>query len=517
MPLIQIGSIKTKQVFNNKVRPYINVQFLGFPEKQIPAELIPMLVLNSHYDNKVRTTPHQRDNIEIKVSGDYQKIPSDKRISIVLQAGNIKAAIPCLELARTLFLHNVHLTRTALRPNGLRGMANVDRSGKETIIKFHKMSDYPLTNLSSHSACQHLRWLLLNPDAKKSFNSIYQCLRQGEQRNWLFNFTPPPLKDWRFSFAGQYDSADPTLFHVEEIKRVYTPYFSYDKKVSIFHPNKKELIPIEPTNGRRPEVNRSDPDPMLDFKATPALNRKHDVVSEDGFRFVCGTNNDVKVLPGADQTRVIPNINMDKTPTPDITGVGHGTAAGSAQELDWAINRADDEDNPLEEPEEAAPTDNFQIFERVIKRLMALDDYTHISTQCLSMPIPNNGSQIYKNKATHLPRTYHCAYFSYQDLPLVIIEVDISDLNDKHKLGSRLFGFSESGKKGLMQVMKACAEKGVHWDAVVNKSHCSIVVEIKHPFRTKKVDGKTVCRTNSEYEDAWVEALRRAVENASPR
>ncbi|MEZ8601610.1 MULTISPECIES: hypothetical protein [Vibrio] len=514
-PLINIGSIYTKRVLNNKVRPFINVQFSGHPENRIPAELIPMLVINSQYDNKERVSSSQSESIEFKVTNNTQQTSSTSSNFVILRDGNLKVAIPYLELARTLFLHNVHLTRTALRPNGLQGMATIDTVQGESVIRFHRLSDYPLKNLDSKSACEHLRWLLLNPDARRSFNSIYQHLLEEEMLNWEFVFSPPPLKGWRFKLLGEYDQEDSMLFHVIEIKRVNAPYFDYEKKVSISHPRKRELIPVEPKNGKRPEVNRSDPDSQLDFQATPGTHRKRDVVSEEGFRFVCDSDDEVKVISGRELSRVIPTINMNEEPKPDVSGVGHGSATGSAQELDWAINRDDTDDPlPLEEPKEVPPTDNFQIFEKVINKLMKLLDYKHHSTQCLAMPKPDNNSLIYKNKFTQEPRTYHCAYFSYQDIPLVIIEVDISDINDKHSLGSRLFGFSESGKDGLSHVMKACSEKGVHWDSKANEEHCSVVVEIKHPFRTKKVDGETVLRTESEYEIAWIEALDRAVKGA---
>ena len=102
--------------------------------------------------------------------------------------------------------------------------------------------------------------------------------------------------------------------------------------------------------------------------------------------------------------------------------------------------------------------------------------YTKV--QCLAMPKPDNASLIYKNKLTQEALTFHCAYFYCQQTSLVIIEVDISDINDKHSLGSRLFGVSESGKDGITHVMKACTEKGVRWDVKANQEHCSVVVEI---------------------------------------
>ncbi len=283
VPLINIGSIHTKRVLNNKVRPYINVQFSGYPKSRVPAELIPMLVVNSHYSNKERTVPHKREIIEIKISDNFQRALFKQIAFNHFKEGNLKAVVSCIELARALFLHNVHLTRTALRPNGLLGMAVVDDTGKECFIRFNRSSDYPLKNLNSKDACKHLRWLLLNPEATRSFNSIYDKLQQDENSGWNFNFEPPPLKSWRFKFAGEYDESDPMLFHVEEIKTVYSSSFNYGKKVSIYHPKKVDVIPLEPSNGKRPEINRTDPNPQLDFEATPGSHIKRDVFSEEGF------------------------------------------------------------------------------------------------------------------------------------------------------------------------------------------------------------------------------------------
>jgi hypothetical protein len=500
-------------VFNNKIRPTISVQFYGHPVSQIPAELIPMLILNSQYINKTRVPSIKSTSLEFSVSNNDLQVSSTITNSIILKNGKFKVVIPCLELARSLFLHNVHLTRTALRPNGLQGMATIEKAKNESIIRFHKLSDYPLKNLDSKRACEHIRWLLLNPDAKRSFNSIYQNLLQNKMPNWKFNFSPPSLKGWRFKLLGNYEQEDPWLFHVDEITRVHTPHFDYGKKVSIYHPNKRQLIPIEPKNGKRPEVNCSDPDPHLDFQETPSTHKKRDVVSEEGFKFICFSDDEVKVQPGKDQPRVTPTVNINEEPKPDISGVGHAINGGSAQEIDWAINRDDlDEPTTPEELKEVAPTDNFQIFEKVINKLMKLPDYEHHSTQCLSMPEPNNSSLVYLNKITQEARTYHCAYFRFKELPLVIIEIDISDIKNKHSLGSRLFGFSKNGKDGLIKVMKACSEKGVHWDASVNEEHCSVVSKIKHPFRMKVVNGESTPRTEVEYETAWIEALHRAVE-----
>ncbi|NMS01865.1 hypothetical protein HKB36_02305, partial [Vibrio parahaemolyticus] len=135
-------------------------------------------------------------------------------------------------------------------------------------------------------------------------------------------------------------------------------------------------------------------------------HRKRDVFSEEGFRFVCDSEDEVTVSPGKALSRVAPNVNTTEKPKPDVSGVGHGTANGSEQELDWAINRSDCDDSTIPEtPKEVAPTDNFQLFEKVIKQVMRLPGYEHKGTQCLAMPKPDNASLIYKNKLTQEDRT----------------------------------------------------------------------------------------------------------------
>lgn len=161
-------------MFNNKVKPYISVQFSSYPVSYVPAELIPMLVINSRYYNKKRIPTKGRDSLDFVVTDRIQHIsPSVQANVIILRNGKLKVAVSCLELARALFLHSPHLTRTAFRPNGLHGMATADETHDISTIRFNRFSDYPLTNLQSNSACQHLIWLMFDPEKRRKALTVF--------------------------------------------------------------------------------------------------------------------------------------------------------------------------------------------------------------------------------------------------------------------------------------------------------------------------------------------------------
>lgn len=512
-PLVEIGKIRTKRTFNNKIKPLIDIKFGGHPTISVPAELIPMLVMNSQYENKKRFPAINSTILELDCDGPVIKTKSAPgAINFILRKGKIKAVIPCLELARTLFLHNIHLTRTALRPNGLNGMALCSEHADSSTIRFNRMSDYPLTNLNSKSACKHLIWLMFDQAARKSFDSIYACLQASQERLWRFDFEPPSLKGWRLRLAGNYDEHDKNLFYVDEIKAFHNPQFDYPKVVNIYHPSKKEVIPVEPSNGHRPEIPQSDPDPQLNLQSIPGAHRKKDVVSEAGFSFTFGNKIYPKVMPGRPDQRVSPVVNSEQPPRLDESAVGHGMQSGHAQELDWAINRNDANESEIDqELKIVASTSQFLLFEQVIELLMELPHYQHIATHCMELPKPTNTSTMYLNKRTKRPRTFHCAQFTYRQMPLMVVEIDLSDYPKKRRLGSRLFGFIDDAEAGFIAIMQACSDAGVHWDRVVNHKHTCVAKEIKHPPESSIVDKKKQPKSQQEYLITWLNNLDKSI------
>lgn len=68
---------------------------------------------------------------------------------------------------------------------------------------------------------QHLAWLLTDPQAMASYQSIfrhYQEMREirGPLESWRFSFEPTPMTNWRLHARGRYN-ASKSHYLVEEI------------------------------------------------------------------------------------------------------------------------------------------------------------------------------------------------------------------------------------------------------------------------------------------------------------
>ncbi|MGO0309677.1 hypothetical protein ACTL6P_24380 [Endozoicomonas acroporae] len=308
-PLRSIGTIHTKNWFSQKLRPKIEVDFEGHPSNAVPAELIPMLVEGCTYNNKKRFSPENRQERKVVFDSYQGKIVDQTGRNILVYAcGKFSIAIPAIELARTLYLHNTHLTRTALRPNGLQGLATIESGQHSSTITFNRLSDFSVSNLKNRSAQAHLIWLLFDERARKGFNSIYDALVRCEASEWFFDFEPPPLKGWIANVVMPAHAQDEDIYYVNEITALHNPSFFYQNEVLIFHPNLKKTIRVDPEDKSRPVVNKPDQDSLLDLQSIPKLGRKRDVVSEVGFSFTFGNETPSQLVLEKQEHKISPVV-----------------------------------------------------------------------------------------------------------------------------------------------------------------------------------------------------------------
>lgn len=99
----------------------------------IPADLVPMLVVGSSYENKQRIASEGLEQLPFRINGIVTTSRDDAGNWFYFQSadGN-RFKIRHLELARALFLHNSQLTRTAFRPDGLSGLASIEDGDGES-------------------------------------------------------------------------------------------------------------------------------------------------------------------------------------------------------------------------------------------------------------------------------------------------------------------------------------------------------------------------------------------------
>lgn len=139
----------------------------------------------------------------------------------VFKHDGIQVFLPQLELARALFFHHAYLSRLSLIPQGLMQEFDVQREGGiHAQINILPTCTLPLYARGDHALRRALAWILLDADARESFDSIskYQ-LQDGydtpKYRRWTFRFDPPLLADVSLSVHGHYDRELKALFAYE--------------------------------------------------------------------------------------------------------------------------------------------------------------------------------------------------------------------------------------------------------------------------------------------------------------
>ena len=118
--------------------------------------------------------------------------------------------LPQFELARALFFHDVYLSRTALESDCLAAEFDmkVAKDARKAIINVMPSSGYSLKLFNDPACRKMISWILLDPDARASYESIAKYQKQDgldrdEYRHWNFQFTPPPMCNVKLSVDGK--------------------------------------------------------------------------------------------------------------------------------------------------------------------------------------------------------------------------------------------------------------------------------------------------------------------------
>lgn len=140
----------------------------------------------------------------------------------LFEHNGIRYYLPQLELARVLFFHHAYIARLSLNHNGLTEDFDVqqfDKLGK-ALVNILPTSTLPLYARADHALRRVLAWILLDGDARRSYESIarYQ-LQDGydteKYRLWCFQFDPPLLESTDLTFRGHYDQNSKVFFIYE--------------------------------------------------------------------------------------------------------------------------------------------------------------------------------------------------------------------------------------------------------------------------------------------------------------
>ena len=131
--------------------------------------------------------------------------------------------LPQLELARAIFLTNSYLCRACLNSATLPLEFDVQPHPVRSHVDIHvlKTTTFPKSAFDQSGTKQLLAWMLTDPSAMKSYQSIYQHYHskrefKGKLESWRFSFDPPLMNNWQLHVKGRY-SSDNASYLIEEI------------------------------------------------------------------------------------------------------------------------------------------------------------------------------------------------------------------------------------------------------------------------------------------------------------
>lgn len=138
----------------------------------------------------------------------------------VFESNNVTIYLPQLELARALFFHTAYISRLSLIPQGLVQDFGTEVTSSGATISILPISKLPLFARNDVAHRRLLAWILLDEDARRSYESIakYQ-IRDGKEvnnyRRWHFQFDPPALEGVTLNMRGFLEKSSNTFFVYE--------------------------------------------------------------------------------------------------------------------------------------------------------------------------------------------------------------------------------------------------------------------------------------------------------------
>ncbi len=206
------------------------------------------------------------------------------------KTNNIDIYVPQLELARVLFLRNGYLSRSAPESDYLKNEFSIENVSLELArVNVLPSSSYTLESLDDDESRRILGWILIDPDARSSYESIshFQKINgyaKGGYRQWEFEFNPPLLPFSSFEVRGRFDRQTNSML-VYEIVGIRNIQATVPNEIEFFHPNLREYVHGEGDGAvrlvpERPSVHSVQDGVDANADTTPVLLRAPAVIIE---------------------------------------------------------------------------------------------------------------------------------------------------------------------------------------------------------------------------------------------
>ncbi len=470
----------------------INLDFSGKKSKSVRFGAIPTLarrrVLNPTKVNKRAGVP-----VEVTISNAqhwqqgklqdcaaYFKAPkgSDKKQNCFISTESGQSVyIPQLELARVLFYHDQFMARLSLQHNALAEDFFLDFSdGPKVFVR--EGAEYPIYYFNREDNRRFLSWVLMDVDARKSFESISSNLllnatRRGNYDQWNFGFKPPPLTGVKLGMTGWSDR-DSGTFIVWEIHSLELLPSTIQGEVNFFHPKYERKVGGKPTKpgkpkGKPPEENElNDDEPSDADKASVTLRSELVKIT---FREPFVTN------------RIPANLK----PVKNSKGDGDREILGnelSANEKEESGNLPGGAWNNLDDQTDDAHLylSKFHSFLEMVGYLESSHNCTVLKKNIVKLPRLNEGKKHWLLD-TENPRCLVVIELTLNGESITLLEIDTSDGAASLSTMMLKVGFSGWLENNLGRIKMGIMKKSLGWPTDIFKENVDAdkISGIPHP------------------------------------
>ncbi|WP_392340689.1 Tn7-like element transposition protein TnsE [Moritella marina] len=336
--------------------------------------------------------------------------------------------LPQFELARVLFFRDGYLSRTAMNSTELSIEFDIDHDSDDdsVIVNVLDSTSYCMEHFNNEAARSTLSWVLLDPNARTSYESIHRYYRKNvylknNYEHWFFQFEKPNLDGAKLQIKGLYNDSD-DIFFVNEITSITNLRHSLSQPIIFTHSSFTELDPTVESKNYTKEQKIADKYALYD-NLTPNSDTAHRMVSAPSTMIGFATPINTRKEPKKRQTLSTASFDdQSKDDNSDITshiGTEEGANTGTVLRAEWdtTVNTQDDE---------CVYENKFSLFLQMISYLENNFNCQVIDKKITKLPIiEKHKKHLLQNTAE--PRCIAVIEIAIDTKVYHILEVDTSD------------------------------------------------------------------------------------------
>lgn len=351
--------------------------------------------------------------------------------------------LPQFELARVLFFRDGYLSRTAMNSTELSIEFDIDHDSDDdsVIVNVLDSTSYCMEHFNNEAARSTLSWVLLDPNARTSYESIHRYYRKNvylknNYEHWFFQFDQPNLNGSKLQIKGIYNDSD-DIFFVNEITSITNLRHSLSQPIIFTHSNFTELDPTVESKNYTKEQKTADRYALYD-NLTPNSDTTHRMVSAPSTCIEFATP--IRSRKRPQKKKALSTASFDdesKDDNADITShicTEEGANTGTVLRAEWdtTVNTQDDE---------RVYENKFSLFLQMISFLENNFDCQVISKNITKLPvIEKHKKHLLHNTAE--PRCIAVIEIAIGTKVYHILEVDTSD--STNKLATKIIPFNSN-------------------------------------------------------------------------